>query len=176
MFDIYDEKIEQLFTSRLHQYEAVKQMAELRMESARIEICEAEEAIKHWRFAIEDYRKSHDLPSQPSTPNPFLEAEYSHMGPTELAEYWANKHDGEIVVKELVKVAMDAGVFSNYRHGSSMIYATAKRKGYTRIAPGHFKKILTSMHPEDVDGKNIPMPVASSEPIGVSTSPLYVGA
>ena len=170
MYDIYDEKIEKVITSRLHEYEAVKLAAERRMEAARHEITEAEEAVNHWQFVLEDYRKSHGLPSQASTPSPVLEAEYSHMGPTELVEYWANKHDGEVVVKDLAKVAVNSGVCSDRRIGASMIYAVVKRKGYTRIAPGHFKKMQTSMQTQDRSDKNIPMPVASSEPIIISAS------
>ena len=143
MSDIYDEKIEQVFTSKLHEHEAATLAAERKMEAARNEMIEAEQAVEHWRFVLQDYRKSHGLSPQPPNPSPVLEAEYSHMGPTELVEYWANKHDGEVVVKDLTKVAVNAGVFSDKRHGASMIYAVVKRKGFKRIGPGHFKKADT---------------------------------
>ena len=140
MLDIYDEKMEQLIASRLHAYEAARLAAERNLEAARNEMIEAEQAAEHWRFALQDYRKSHGLPPQHPNPSPSLEAEYSHMGPTELVEYWADKHDGNVVVKDLINVAVDAGVFKKRRHGSSMIYGVVKRKGYSQVAPGHFKK------------------------------------
>ena len=172
MSDIYDEKMEQVIASKLHEHEATRLAAERKMEAARNEMFEAEQAVDHWRFALEDYRRSHGLPPRPLNPSPILEAEYSHMGPTELVEYWANKHDGEVMVKDLTKVAVNAGVFSDRRHGSSMIYAVVRRKGYRRIGPGHFKKMPTSMHTQEGGGKNISLPAASSEPIIVSASQL----
>ncbi len=140
MFDIYDEKMEQLIRSKLHEHETAILTAERKMEVARKEMTEAEQAAQHYRFVLEDYRKSHGLPPNPPNPGPVAASEYSHMGPTELVEYWANKHDGEVVVRDLTNVALAAGVFSDRRHGGSMIYAVAKRKGYKKVGPGHFKK------------------------------------
>lgn len=140
MTDIYDEKVEEAIASKLHEHEATKLVAERKMEAARNEIAVAERAVEHWRFALEDYRQSHGLSARPSTPSPVLEAEYSLMGPTELVQHWADKHGGEVVVKELAKVAVNAGVFPSYRLGSSAIYAVVKRKKYVKVGPGHFKK------------------------------------
>ena len=138
MFDIYDEKMEQLLRSKLHEHETAILTAERKMEAARNEMIEEEQAAEHWRFALQDYRKSHGLSPCPSSPSPVVEDEYSRMGPTELVEYWANKHDGEVVVKDLTNAAFAAGAFSDRRHGGSMIYAVVKRKG--RVGRGHFKK------------------------------------
>ncbi len=140
MFDIYDEKMEQLLRSKLHEHETAILTAERKMEAARNEMIEEEQAAEHWRFALQDYRKSHGLSPCPSSPSPVVEDEYSRMGPTELVEYWANKHDGEVVVKDLTNAAFAAGAFSDRRHGGSMIYAVVKRKGYKRVGRGHFKK------------------------------------
>ena len=175
MVDIYDEKMEQVMTSKLHEHEAARLAAERKLATARNEMIEAEQATEHWRFALQDYRKSHGLPPQPPNPSPILEAEYSHMGPTELVEYWANKHDGNVVVKDLTDVAVNAGVFSDKRHGVSMIYTVVKRKGFKKVGPGHFKRTQTSMQTQEVDGKNIPLPVVSSEPIIVSVPELGTG-
>ncbi len=140
MTDIYDERIEEAIASRLHEHEATKLVAERKMEAVRNEIAVEERAVEHWKFALEDYRKSHGLSPQSPSPSPVLEAEYSHMGPTELVQHWADKHGGEVVVKDLAKVGVNAGVFSSYRLGSSAIYAVVKRKKYVRVGPGHFKK------------------------------------
>ena len=141
MISIYDEKVEGAITAKLHEHEATKLAAERKMEAARNEMAEAERAVEHWRFALEDYRQSHGLSASPSTPSPVLRAEYSQMGPTDLVQHWAEKHDGEVVVKELAKVGVNAGLFPNYRHASSAIYAVVKRKGYTKIGAGQFKNL-----------------------------------
>ncbi|MDE2778712.1 MAG: hypothetical protein OXI91_03420 [Chloroflexota bacterium] len=140
MNSVYDDKIEEVIASKLHEHQAAKIAAERKLEAAHKEMIDAEQAVEHWMFALEDYRRSHGLPPHPPSPSPVLEAEYSHMGPTELVQHWAEKHGGEVVVKELAKVAFNAGVSSSYRLASSAIYAILKRKNYVKVAPGHFKK------------------------------------
>ena len=162
MIDMYDEEIEKALLVRMHEHQAAKQVAERKLAAARNVVVEEEEAIAHWQFAVEDYRKAHGLPARSTNPSPVLEAEFAHMGPTELVQYWADKYDDEVVVKDLAKVAVNAGVFPNYRHGSSTIYAVVKRKGFEKLGPGHFKRIHTS--------RKILVPSASSEPIVVSSS------
>ena len=118
---------------------------------------EAERAVDHWRFALEDYRKSHGLTARLPNPVPVLEAEYSHMGPTELVQFWSVKHDGEVVVKNLAKFAVYAGMSPNYRLASSSIYAVVfQRKGYDKIGPGHFKK---SGNPDGHYADRTPLPI-----------------
>ena len=109
------------------------------MEAARLAVVENEFAIAHWRFALEDYRRANDLPTQGSYHSPVLADEYAHMGPTELVYHWAGKHNGEVVVKELAKVSMEAGTFKEHRLASSSIYAVVKRKNFTRLGPGYYK-------------------------------------
>ena len=156
MFDIYDEKIEQVITSKLHEHEAATLAAKRKMEAARNEMTEAEQAVEHWRFALQDYRKSHGLPPQPPNPSPVLEAEYSHMGPTELVEYWADNHGGEVIVKDLARVAMNAGMFAQYRLASSSIYAVLKRKPFKKVSPGCFQRIENTHSGND---RNIAIPL-----------------
>ena len=141
MTSVYDERIEEVIASKLHEHQAAKAAAERKLEAARKEMIDAEQAVEHWMFVLQDYRKSHGLSPHPPSPNPFMEAEYSHMGPTELVQYWAYKHGGEVIVKELAKVAVNAGVASSYRLASSAIYAVLKRKNYVKVGPGHFKKL-----------------------------------
>ena len=136
---MYDEKVEQAMLERLHACEAEKQVAERKLEAARIVVMEREEATAHWRFVLEDYRRVHDLPMQGPYHSPVLAEEYAHMAPTELVYYWASKHDGEVVVKDLAKISMEAGIFKEYRFASSSIYSVAKRKHFTKLGPGHFK-------------------------------------
>ena len=136
---MYSEQVEGAILERLHACEAEKQTAEHKLETARIAVGEKEEAIAHWRFALEDYRRAHDLPMQDTYHSPVLTREYAHLTPTELAYYWASKHNGEIVVKDLAKVGSEAGVFKQYRAAASSIYSVAKRKHFTKLGPGRFK-------------------------------------
>ena len=169
MTGVYDDKVEEAITAKLREHEATKLAAERRMETARNEVAEAEQAVEHWQFALEDYRRSHGLPPQSSTPSPVLEDEYSHMGPTELVQYWADRHEGEVVVKELAKLAVRVGMSPNYRHASSNIYAVVKRKGYEKIGPGHFKKFQNG----DIHNPSLPsLCMVSSD--SRSVTPAYV--
>ena len=138
----YDEKVEHVILQRLHEHESALRGAERRLELVMGELAEEVKAVEHWQFVLEDYRKLHGLSLQPVTLSPVLADEYSHMGPTELVQYWSDKHDGEVVVKDLAKVAVKAGMFPNYRHASSSIYAVVKRKGYEKIGPGYFKRTI----------------------------------
>ena len=137
---MYDEKVEQAILERLREYESDMQVAERKLEAARIAVLEKEQAIAHWRFALEDYRKAHDLPMEADYHRPALAAEYAHMTPTELVYYWADKHNGEVVVKGLAKVGMKAGIFKDYRSASGSIYSVAMRKNFIKLGPGHFKR------------------------------------
>ena len=136
---MYDEKVEQAILERLHECESEKQTVERKLESARFALVEKEEAIAHWQFALADYRKAHDLPMLPYH-NAVLSEEYAHMAPTELVYYWADKHNGEVIIKGLAKAAIAAGIFKNYRTASSSIYSVLKRKNLIKVGPGHFKK------------------------------------
>ena len=156
MTDTYNAEVEQTITAKLNEHESAKLVAERKMEAARLEMLEAERAVDHWRFALEDYRKSHGLTARLPNPVPVLEAEYSHMGPTELVQFWSLKHDGEVVVKNLAKFAVYAGMSPNYRLASSSIYAVVKRKGYDKIGPGHFKK---SGNPDGHYADRTPLPI-----------------
>ena len=135
---MYDEKVEQAIREQLHKHEAARQLDERKMAAARLAIDEDEQAIEHWQFALNDYRREHGL--EAINHSPVLQDEYSSMGPTELVEYWANKHDGEVVIKELTHIGLNAGIFKKYRNGSSSIYSVLKRKQYDKLGPGYYKR------------------------------------
>ena len=137
----YDEKVEQAISARIHEHEATKQAAERTLINTRNIIAKEEQTITHLQFTLNEYRTSYGLPSQPNKPSPVLEKEYSHRGPTELVEYWADNHGGDVIVKDLTRVAMKAGVFTNYRGASASIYAVLKRKPFQKVSPGHFQRI-----------------------------------
>ncbi len=141
MADVYDENVEQAMLARLHAHEADRQAAERRLANVRAVIEYAGQGIAHWQFVIDDYRKSCGLPSKAWLVSPILEETYSGMGPTELVLHWAGKHDGEVVIKDLAKESVKAGVFPTYRQASSAIYSVLKRKPFTRVGPGHFRQL-----------------------------------
>ena len=161
MTTIYDENVEQAIRGRLHEHEAVKQAAERKLVAARNIITEEEQAIAHLQFVLEDYRRSNGLPSQPDKPSPVLEAEYSHMGPTDLVKYWADNHGGEVIVKDLARVAINAGMFAQYRYAASSIYAVLKRKPFEKVSPGYFRRIENT-HSGNGPNIAIPLPVIVS--------------
>ena len=141
MTDIYDENVEQAIRGRLHEHEAARQAAEQKLLIVQHTIEEADRAIAHISFFLDDYRKAHGLPPRSDKPSPVLAAEYSHLGPTDLVQYWADKHGGEVIVKDLARVAINAGMFAVYRHAASSIYAVLKRKPFEKVEPGHFRRI-----------------------------------
>ncbi len=161
MTGVYDENVEQAIRERLHEYESVRQGTELRLISAQQTIDAVDRAIAHLYFVIEDYRKAHGLPPRSDKPSPVLSAEYSHLGPTDLVQYWADKHGGEVVVKELARVAVNAGMFAQYRNAASSIYAVLKRKPFEKVRPGYFKRI-ENPHSGNDHNIAIPVPVAIS--------------
>ena len=142
MTDIHgvDVDLEGVFIDNLYAHEHALRELEVRLVAIQEEMAEERKAVEHWTFAYTDYMKSRGLSPRSLTRNPVLEPEYAHMGPTELVQYWADKYDGEIVVKDLAKVAVDARMFPNYRYASSSIYAVVKRKGFAKVEPGHFRK------------------------------------
>ena len=159
---IYDEKVERVILELLHVHEAAKRAAERKLVAAQSAIAREDQAIAHLQFALEDYRKFCGLPSRrPNTPSPVLEAEYSHMGPTDLVQHWADNHGGEVMVKDLARVTINAGMYPNYRHAASTIYTVLKRKPFDKVGPGHFKR-QESAAPVKDHGSVMPLPTATS--------------
>lgn len=161
MAAIYDEKVERVILELLHGHEAAKQAAERKLAAAQSAIAREDQAIVHLRFALEDYRKFCGLHPRSSTPSPALEAEYAHMGPTDLVQYWADNHGGEVMVKDLARVTINAGMYPNYRHASSTIYMVLKRKPFDKVGPGHFKRRESAI-PVNGHGLAIPLRTAAS--------------
>jgi hypothetical protein len=157
--EVYDEKVEQAILARLRKHKETKLLAEMKLDTIQRELIEADEAFVHAQCFLDDYRKAHGLSPMSYATNQMIPSEFGHMGPTDLTQYWADGHDGEVVIKDIAKVAVNVGIFPNYRHASSSIYAVVKRKGFKKVGPGHFKKMQTSMQTQEQGGKNIPLPV-----------------
>ena len=132
--------LEQALVEYLEKHEKVKQRAEERIIEARQQILDADQAIAHWQFVLDDHRKASGQPINKHCISPTLDEEYGRKTPTELVEHWANKHDGEVVVKELTRVGLRVGAWKKYRNGASSIYSVLKRKKYDKVGPGHFRQ------------------------------------
>ena len=163
---MYSKTVEQALVGYLVKHEKGKHRAEEKLIEARHEIEREDQAIAHWQFAIDEYRKDHRQPADKHCISPTLEEEYGRKTPTELVEHWANKHDGEVVVKELTRVGLRVGAFKKYRNGASSIYSVLKRRKYEKVGPGHFRKPLNQNgnFPRDTSNTKVWMELMSGQP------------
>ena len=135
---MYTNTTEQDLIQLLQDCQTERQAAERKLQAARETLAEKEQAEQHCQFTLNHYRKMRGLPQQ-LDPSPALSNEYSSMTPTEVVVHWAQKHDGLIVVKELVKDVVQAGMFANRRVAASNIYGVIKRKEYVKVEPGQYR-------------------------------------
>ena len=141
MITVYDEEVERTIRERLYAHEAAKQSAEREVVVAREVIEEEDEAISHLWFVLADYRRMHGLRACSGAVSPVLAAEYGHLGPTELVERWADGHGGEVRVKELAGICMDAGAaFRDVWSAYASVYAVLRRKNFVKLGPGRFAR------------------------------------
>ncbi len=138
--DMHSEAVIVELQALLRQQETERQAAERKMVEARDTVAANEQAIAHIQATIDMYREKHGLPIPKDEQDPVLASEYARMGPTALVKTWAGRHNGEVMVKDLTKVGLKAGVFQKYRNGSSSIYSVLKRGPYEQIKPGHFRQ------------------------------------
>ena len=139
---MYDEKVEQEAQAMLCDLERDKLAVEGKLMAARTAIEETDQAIMSVRLFLQHYIRRYGLPTQTAAVSPVIESEYAHMGPMEIVEDWAKKQDGEVVVKELIRIGLASGLFKKHHNASSSIYSVVKRKHYNRLGPGRFKKVL----------------------------------
>ena len=137
---VYDEGVERMMRERLWAHEAVRDVARRELAQVWSMIEEEDRVVTHVSFILSDYRRGCGLPPVSNDLSPVLAREYSHMGPTELVQYWADNHEGEVVVKELAWTALRAGIFSNYHGAFSSIYMVLKRKPFDKIGAGRFRR------------------------------------
>ena len=131
VFRIYEEKVEAAIRERLHFHHAARQAAERRDADGEAEALEEEDAVAHLNFVLDDYRRLHGFRGRSGAVSPALAREYGHLGPAELVEYWASKHGGWVVVKELAAVAMDAGgAFRDDRSAYAQPVCGSEAKGF----------------------------------------------
>ena len=137
---MYDEKVVKEVLELLRDHEEAKQSAQRRLTVAQAEIEEATQNIQACHDVLNSYRKKYGIPGKAVEESPVLEAEFRLLGPTELVEIWASKHDGVVIVKDLTKAALAAGKFKKYRNAYSAITSVVRRKGYVKVGEGHYRK------------------------------------
>ena len=79
---------------------------------------------------------------------------YGSLGPTEMVERWAAEHEGNVVVKDVVKVAIQAGSYKHYRSAYNSLLSTVRRReDFEQIGPGRFRAIReeSSQAPSSAD-------------------------
>ena len=137
---MYNEVVEREVLAKLREHEQAKQAAQRRITTAEAEVEEANQAIEAYRFVLNDYRKQAGISPMAFEHSSVLEAAFKHLGPTELVDYWARRHGGDVVVKDLTKAALAAGKFKKYRNAYSAITSVVKRKKYEYVGEGHYRK------------------------------------
>ena len=130
----YDGEFEQRLEAMVERHQAGLKAAQQKEQEARHESDEQEAAVAHWLWVLNDYRKEHDL-------SVLENGQYADLTPTEMFLDWADKHDGTVVVKELVDYAIGAGLFNGDRRlAHSAFPKAAKRKNFEKVRRGEYKR------------------------------------
>ena len=130
--------------SLLHDAEKEKRNAELALEKVRQTIQSKEQDILALRLALEHYRRKYGLPSDP-IPSTVADEEYGHLGPSAAVEQWADRHNDEVVLKELAGELLRTNVYKDYRVAYNSIYTVLKRSAhFKKTEPGHYKRSSSS--------------------------------
>ena len=131
----------------LEDAEKEKRSAELALERARQAIQRKEQDIAALKLALEQYRKKYGLPTNP-IPSTTAKEDYGHLGPSAAVALWADRHNGEVIIKEVVNELVSANAYSDYRMAYNGVYTVLKRgKNYQRVKPGHFRRIPSQTQP-----------------------------
>ncbi len=132
----------------IHDAETDKQRAEQRVESARHAVATKEQEIAALLLALDHYRRKHSLETPRVQHSPVIEAEYAHLTPPQILDHWAAKHDGEIIVVDLVNVVRAAGVYRNYSQAAGTLYSAIRRRpDIEKAAPGHYRQSILAPNP-----------------------------
>ena len=120
-----------------------KREAERRLKCAEEAVDDLGNRLTIWEEALAEYQERHGLPVESlSSTVESTASGYASLGPTQMVERWASEHDGEVVVKDLVKTVLHAGAYKKYRTAYNVITATVKRrKESQQIGPGRFRLV-----------------------------------
>ena len=123
----------------IHDAEEEKHRAERRVESAKQDVqkCVVEMLALH--ATLERYRRKYGIPSGLIERSRVGEAEYSTLTPWEMCRRWAQKHDGNVIMKELCHDAVAAGIYKDYKQAAGTFYSLVLRKPEVeKRARGHY--------------------------------------
>ena len=138
---------EQETLALLQDAEKDKRNAELALEKASLVIRSKEQDIAALKLALDHYRKKYGLPSDP-IPSSIANEDYGHLGPSAAVALWADKHNGEVIVKELANELLSAHAYSDYRVAYNSVYTVLKRDtGYQKVKAGHYRRTAIQAQP-----------------------------
>ena len=109
--------------------------------TAQEQMQQADEGLRCWELALNEYRRRHGRPYDPA-----LFAVQSAEAPAQrrpqgefgrFLEAWAKSHGGEVVISEAVADAGD--MVAHIRDPRSRADSILKRKGYEKVARGHYR-------------------------------------
>ena len=128
--------------------EMIAELTEVkRMKEAELEVClraikENDEILTRWSQVLRDAQEAHGLPVSDMPIMDELRLQpYSQLGPTGLVERWSQENDGEVVVRELTRAAIQSGAYSDIPKGVRR-YPCGPRQtwGLQVGSPGHYRR------------------------------------
>ena len=122
----------------IHDAEEEKRRAERRVESAKQDVQKCVVEVQALHATLERYRRKYGMPSGSIERSLVLESEYSTLTPWEMCRWWAQKHDGNVIMKELCRDAVAAGMYKDYQQAAGTFYSLVHRKQVEKRARGHY--------------------------------------
>ena len=74
-----------------------------------------------------EYRRKYEIARNSIDHNPVLESEYAHLRPSDIIQRWASKHDGHIVMRDLCRAMVAAGIYPEYQPAAATLYSVLRR-------------------------------------------------
>lgn len=123
----------------IHDAEEEKRRAERRVESAKQDVQKCDVEVQALYATLERYRRKYGMPSGSIERSLVLEAEYSTLTPWQMYRRWAQKHDGNVIMKDLCHDAVAAGMYKDCQQAAGTFYSLVRRKpGVEKRGRGHY--------------------------------------
>ena len=107
-----------------------------RVEEAKDELRSKKELLSTWIAALKDYQIKSGL---------VVTIDYSTMKPRERVEYWANTHDGVVVMRDLANALVEAGAIKTYKSAlASVRWSLSGRDDYEQVEHGVYRRVEAS--------------------------------
>ena len=115
------------------------QTVEARLAGLREQLEVLQDKRDSWSKVLVLYLEEHGLLLE-EEPTSVLDI-YEKLGPSEMVERWADEHDGIVVIKELVNIAVASGAYRKRQSARNSLDSTIrKKKGFRWLAPGIFER------------------------------------